>query len=397
MDPDTTFLVIVETQEPASAASNRPSATTPSDVPRIVGIHQAALLSLMRHAAPRVQPVRPAGLRTVRIRRREIISPFGSLPTFEECNLSTLLQVSDRILVKVPLYTSNSSPRRISGHSQRAIDRSFERMRREQLILDTVLMNPHPNLIAPLCIIGQGTFLPILKECILDRLERDQNANEDTTPANQRLRLRWVKQIASALAWFESIQYVHGAVDTTHIMLDHHDNIKLIDFGNSVPVGTMALGDHHPFLPRWLYGVHSHQSEQWAFAWAVCEIYQDESLDDYDIPGGTIDLDTYPFPSLEGSPFASIARNAWRLRYTSMAALSRDVKRVHDENMPRLHRLAFAAKDARDALSERWKMRRMTREAEEAYLRLMRQGTYGLCFVMDLERAYADFFFACRL
>lgn len=105
---------------------------------------------------------------------------------------SKLLRVSQRNVIIVPCYHDPDIPGPPAAAVDNDIDRSFQRTSREQyIVLYTVLIDPQPNIIAPL-MAGQGSFLPVPKEHILERSDRNREANEDNTLDNERLRLCWV-------------------------------------------------------------------------------------------------------------------------------------------------------------------------------------------------------------
>lgn len=286
---------------------------------------------------------------------------------------STVLHIARGIVFKAPLYHDYSRgvpPPRVEVTIQRA----GERLRREQTIFTILKDQRHPNLLAPLFAVAEGHFLPRYKRCLLDVTEFDRRIGHDLLPEKVNLKIRWVRQIASALAWLEKQGFVHGCLDTTHIMLDKRYNAKLIDFGDAVRIRDTSPGNIRPFFPLFFNNTHSHLSEQYAFAWTTFEIYRDIHPCYQNAPVSIAAVATYCFPHIHGIAFETVIRKAWNLQYTSMAELHREVKKIHDDQLSLLNRISFCASEMTAQLSNRRKEKKQAKVCQEAYTQLCREG-----------------------
>lgn len=90
---------------------------------------------------------------------------------------------------------------------------------------------------------------------------RSRLAQHKERPISEQLQHRWIKQLASAVAWLEQLDYFHGDMRPANILLDVAGNVMLCDFGNATRRGEELPGATDPFyrlLPgmekpsRWL-------------------------------------------------------------------------------------------------------------------------------------------------
>ena len=49
-------------------------------------------------------------------------------------------------------------------------------------------------------------------------------------------------ELTAAIAWLESLGYVHGDIPSPNLLLDGGDYLKVIDFDNTVVMGSRVLG-----------------------------------------------------------------------------------------------------------------------------------------------------------
>lgn len=109
-------------------------------------------------------------------------------------------------------------------------------------------LRPCPHILQPYLIVPEGIFMKKFK-CSLGRRIQGQH-DGDLNPADDsalphvppRLKLRWARQLARAMAWMESAGMCHGDLRPHNIMLDSFDNLTLIDFGSSDDIGTPLRG-----------------------------------------------------------------------------------------------------------------------------------------------------------
>lgn len=58
---------------------------------------------------------------------------------------------------------------------------------------------------------------------------------------------RWLSQLCEGVVWLEQLGYVHGDLTPHNLVLDHEDNLKLIDFERMSKIGIHSDGDRAPW------------------------------------------------------------------------------------------------------------------------------------------------------
>ena len=112
---------------------------------------------------------------------------------------------------------------------------------------------PCPNIVQTFLCVPQAIFLPFFPGGTLEqRIAGSQTRNGHQVASFLKLEpvtltMRWATEISTALAWLESIGYVHGDMALRNLVLDEYDRLKLIDFEDLSKIGTDSKGSHPPW------------------------------------------------------------------------------------------------------------------------------------------------------
>lgn len=122
---------------------------------------------------------------------------------------------------------------------------------------------------------------------------------------------QWLMQLSNAVAWLESLGYVHGDIRPPNLLLDSHDHLKLADFDCVARVGTPSMGAGPPWA-RVLgpdagdkcgsfaeYGPRTEQFAIRSILYCLTRGYEPFAMDDPDIDV-VRRLQHYEFPQLSG-------------------------------------------------------------------------------------------------
>ena len=145
---------------------------------------------------------------------------------------------------------------------------------------------------------------------------------------------RWLSQLCEGVVWLESLGYVHGDLTPHNLVLDHEDNLKLIDFERMSEIGTLSDGDRAPwarllgsdYLPGQgsygLYGVGTEQFTIGSILYFMKRGHEPYALDHIDGDDFTDRFRDRQFPDLDDSTVDRIIRRCWWTEYTSLKKLA---------------------------------------------------------------------------
>lgn len=161
-----------------------------------------------------------------------------------------------------------------------------------------------------------------------DRLCAARSGNN--APSND-TQLRWITQLASALAWIEGLGLVHGDLRPANILVTADDDIRLADFDASVPIGEELVVASEPFCKMNANSEFSDAgpiSEQFALGSCIYTIrYGHIPLHEVDPPERVIKLKNNEFPSTaDDAEFGTMIMDCWQGKYASIAAVYNDIK-----------------------------------------------------------------------
>ena len=251
-------------------------------------------------------------------------------------NVGIVYQITDAIAVK------------------RAFADGNEGIHNEYRIYDMLESLPScPNLVRSFYRIPSANFLQYLGGGTIDQRLRQHQTRD---PANDRvvhvrdrepewLVRRWMAELADAIAWLESLGYVHGDIRPPNLMLDDQDHLKVVDFDNASKIGSEFDGCQPPYArllgdeaaeDGWgTFGFYGPRTEQFAIGSVFyymtrgCEPYDNEW---FGKDHGRIVVDLLQekkFPPRNETPTDTIIHKCWHGEYESVRSLKLEVMRLH--------------------------------------------------------------------
>lgn len=261
--------------------------------------------------------------------RKYFLSPFASLRLNNQLNhggQALILSFPGLVVFKCPItwgYQGELPARALKG-AQIQEQIAHESISQEKNVFRVLQSKPHQNIIRATMIVPEGIFLPRMRSTLEDRLVGHRILHYPECYISEELKLRWAGQIVSAAAWLETLGYAHGDITPRNVLLDTRDNIKLCDFGESVPIDGESQCGAPPFVP-WIFDTRNYMSEQYSAGWTLYNLYRDIP-DGFNDPETLDEIQSIEFPPLDGIKFAPIINRCWRFQYKSISALDRDVR-----------------------------------------------------------------------
>ena len=145
---------------------------------------------------------------------------------------------------------------------------------------------------------------------------------------------RWLSQLCDGVVWLENLGYVHGDLTPHNLVLDHEDNLKLIDFERMAEIGTLSDGDRAPWArllgsegtagqgPYGRYGVGTEQFTIGSILYFMKRGHEPYALDNIDANDYTDRFRNRQFPDLDDSTLDRIIRRCWWTEYTTLKKLA---------------------------------------------------------------------------
>jgi atypical protein kinase C zeta type len=191
-------------------------------------------------------------------------------------------------------------------------------------------------------------FMPYLpRECLALRLQQKGELNnrgrcvkvlrhEPETKV-----LQWAAELASAIAYLETLNFAHDDLRTANILLDEGDHVKLADFEHifrfgtevelsALPWGHMQLGILALRKRDW--DRHGACSEQFAFGSVLYTM--DRGHEPYELeldgPEALAKWKAMEFPELTDSAIDGVINKCWTVMYDSLHDLEVEMAGLHD-------------------------------------------------------------------
>lgn len=174
--------------------------------------------------------------------------------------------------------------------------------------------------------------------------------------------LNWMLQLTSAAAYLESLGYAHGDINPQNILLDEHDQVKLIDLDHSPKIGDALDVGYEPYVRQHreavggLFGVAGPVTEQFALGsvfWYMTrgsELYHD--LEGHEQVDRLLDGQ---FPATNpSSPVDKIIANCWNGFYPRVADLWKAVKDLSGVDVQAKQTMAPSARRNEAPLCEKY-------------------------------------------
>ena len=240
-----------------------------------------------------------------------------------------------------------------------AVKRAFadddDGIHNEYRIYDMLDSLPYcPNIVRSFYRIPSANFLQYLSGgCIEYRLRqhqvRDPSNNRVTGVKKtepQSLIWRWMAELADAIAWLESLGYVHGDIRPGNLVLDGQGHVKVVDFDNATKSGSLFDGCQPPYArmfgdgdagPWGTWGEIGARTE--SFAMGSVFYYMTRGYEPYDDEyfgkgNGMVMVDRLQekkFPRLNDDATDTIIHKCWHGEYESIKDLKLEVVRLHPD------------------------------------------------------------------
>ena len=157
----------------------------------------------------------------------------------------------------------------------------------------------------------------------LDNLER-RLSRRVAVPIPEERQFRWIKEIASATSWLESMGYFHGDLRPENILLDEAEHVKVCDFGRAQKRGCKVEVATYPFYRPGANVVAGPSHEQFAFGSCIYTIRtgqvpygQWETPEEFKKMYGALVRGEFP-PTGDDGILGAVVTSCWHSDYDSM-------------------------------------------------------------------------------
>ncbi|PNY29663.1 Uncharacterized protein TCAP_00423 [Tolypocladium capitatum] len=209
----------------------------------------------------------------------------------------------------------------------------------ESIIYDELeKREPSPYLLQSIVRRPGLNFLPFMNGGSLEqRIKGNQRRGsggdiEVLCTASQEQSDQWTMELAGAMAWLESLGFVHGDLRPANILLDGADHIKLADFDSVSKIGSTCFGSAPPWArlqgneagaAKGTFGTHGPRTEQFAFGSILYTITRGfEPYEDEHDSSQVLDwLQNMEFPKLCETGTDGIIDKCWKGLYSSIQDL----------------------------------------------------------------------------
>jgi serine/threonine protein kinase len=166
-----------------------------------------------------------------------------------------------------------------------------------------------------------------------DTLERRLSRRFET-PIPEARQFRWIKEIASAASWLESLDYFHGDLRLENILLDETEHVKVCDFGRAMKRGCKIDVATYPFYCPAKNPVAGPAHEQFAIGSCIYTIRtgevpygQWETPEDFKRMHEALLQGNYP-PTEDDAVLGHIVSSCWHSSFESMGDVEAAIERV---------------------------------------------------------------------
>ncbi|PGH11050.1 serine/threonine protein kinase [Helicocarpus griseus UAMH5409] len=188
---------------------------------------------------------------------------------------------------------------------------------REKAVYDALNNNPHPHILQTILhtTVPIAIFMPLMLHSLGHWMEIERPS------APSPLRLRWVKEVASAAEHLEAMGLVHGDIRPANVLLASDMHIKLADFDSCVQKGEECEAFTVPFHDAY-EEVATHKSEQFAIGSFIYTLFTGHEPELH-ITGRELLAET--LPNTEAILGGEIILKCWKKGYESVAAVAEDI------------------------------------------------------------------------
>jgi serine/threonine protein kinase len=213
-----------------------------------------------------------------------------------------------------------------------ALKQGDEQLRHEQRLFDLLIQSPCQQVVQ--CFF-RGPDVTFLERIANGTLHDRMSFINKPRPI-----LQWMMQLSSAAACLEGFGYAHGDINPQNVLVDAMDQLKLIDFDNSLRVGNDLDIGYEPYVRQHretvggLYGVAGPTTEQ--FALGSVFWYMSRGSELYSELEGSEQVDRLldgRFPATDvKNPIDRVIMNCWYGRYLRIADLVEDIQKILGES-----------------------------------------------------------------
>jgi len=235
--------------------------------------------------------------------------------------------INDHIVFKCPWDYKNPPDRYIerARESAQAIDH-------EKAVHELLMKDHHPNIIRCILTIPEGFFMERMPTSLDERIEQLRTPSQPRGN-DENLHARWVRQLASSLAWLESQGIVHGDLRPRNVLLTANDDIRITDFDTSVKIGAEVEAATEPFCrleARMKLPLAGPGTEQFALASCIYNFrFGHIPLQDLDPPTRVQTLMRNELPSAAADTvYGQLIEDCWRGKHKTMHALEERVNEM---------------------------------------------------------------------
>lgn len=284
---------------------------------------------VLRYALGDADEPRPPTLQIIKVPPRltfyELLSGGG---------VGWIYKINDRIALKYPTHPDS------------------EGFKKEMAFFDILERHhPCPDIVQSFLRVPHGNFLALMDGGSLhQRLQAYQRRSDDgmkveevTRTEPEYLIKQWLADICNAVAWLESLGYVHGDIRPPNLLLDDQQHIKLADFDCVAPIGTPSMGAGPPWArvlgpeagsEEGTFGAYGPRSEQFAIGsilYCLTRGYEPFEMDDFeDVTEPVNLLQWMEFPPVSDNGLDRIIQRCWRGQFSFVKGLSNMTSLLHD-------------------------------------------------------------------
>ncbi|KAK4041547.1 hypothetical protein C8A01DRAFT_34386 [Parachaetomium inaequale] len=258
--------------------------------------------------------------------QRKLFNPFRGTEYLNRGGHGHIFRlVNTAIVVKIAHRIVKSTP----AEEARATE-NLEILRRERALYEALAAKPpHPNIVQYLLSTDIAIFMRFEPDTLERRLSR-----RFVTPVPPERQFRWIKEIASAASWLESLDYFHGDLRPENIFLDETEHVKACDFGRARKRGCKIEVATYPFYRPAKHAVAGPAHEQFAIGSCIYTIRTGEvPYGQWETPEQFRDMyqalgrGEYP-PTEDDGVLGHIVSSCWHSSYGSMEDVEAAVERV---------------------------------------------------------------------
>ncbi|KAK3290798.1 kinase-like domain-containing protein [Chaetomium fimeti] len=248
--------------------------------------------------------------------QRKLFNPFRGTVYLNRGGYGHIFRLADTgIVVKIAHRIVNST----ASEEARAAENQ-EILRRERTLYEALANNPpHPNVVQYFL----STDIAIFMKFEPDNLER-RLSRRFAAPIPEERQFRWIKEIASATSWLESIDYFHGDLRPENILLDETEHVKICDFGRAQMRGRKVEVATYPFYRPGRNVVAGPSHEQFAIGSCIYTIRTGEvPYGQWETPEGFKNMyaalvrGKFP-PTGDDAVLGHVVSSCWHSNYESM-------------------------------------------------------------------------------